>query len=96
MTQTGLETRLLAAETTRKALERRLATLLPAPNWLDAIIGSWCKDIPAFDEVRALGRAFRDAEPSPDVRHAATGPTARLPRARLLSATRSKHDGQSA
>jgi len=42
MTHTGLETRLLTVETARKALKRRLATLLPAPHWLDAIIGS-CK-----------------------------------------------------
>ncbi len=65
MTHTGLETRLLTVETARKALKRRLATLLPAPHWLDEIIGS-CKDAPAFDEVMALGRAFRESEPSPD------------------------------
>jgi hypothetical protein len=65
MTQTELEARLLAVETALKAIERRLATLPPAPHWLDGIIGSF-KDEPAFDEVIALGRAFRESEPYPD------------------------------
>ncbi len=65
MTQTELEARFLAVETVLKALEHRLAALLPTSNWLDALIGS-CKDAPAFDEVMALGRAFRESEPSPD------------------------------
>jgi hypothetical protein len=65
MTQTELETRLLAVERALQALEGRLATLSPAPNWLEAIIGSF-KEEPAFDEVIALGRAFREAEPYPE------------------------------
>jgi hypothetical protein len=65
MTQAELEARLLAVETALKELQHRLATLPPAPNWLDTIIGSF-KDEPAFDEVIALGRAFREAEPYPD------------------------------
>ena len=65
MTQTQLEARLLVVETALKEIERRLATLPPTPNWLDEIIGSF-KDEPAFDEVIALGRAFRESEPYPD------------------------------
>jgi hypothetical protein len=65
MTQAELEARLLAVETALKELQHRLAILPPTPNWLDAIIGSF-KDEPAFDEVIALGRAFREAEPYPD------------------------------
>jgi len=40
-------------------------TLPPAPDWLEQIIGS-CKDEPAFEEVIALGRALRMAEPFPE------------------------------
>ncbi len=65
MTQTQLEERLLAVETALKEIQRRLATLPPAPNWLDEIIGSF-KDEPAFEEVIAFGRAFREAQPYPD------------------------------
>jgi hypothetical protein len=61
MTQTQLEERLLAVETALSEIQRRLATLPPAPNWLDEIIGSF-KDKPAFDEVIAFGRAFRREE----------------------------------
>ena len=60
MTQTELEARLLAVETALQEMQRRLATLQPTPNWLDAIIGSF-KDEPAFEEVIALGRAFRES-----------------------------------
>ena len=65
MTQTELEARLLAVETALHEIQQRLATLPPAPHWLDALIGSF-NDEPAFDEVIALGRAFRKSEPYPD------------------------------
>jgi hypothetical protein len=65
MTQTELEAPLLAVETALKALEHRLVALPPTSHWLDESSGS-CKDEPAFDEVMALGRAFRESEPSPD------------------------------
>jgi hypothetical protein len=65
MTQTQLEERLLAVETALTEIQRRLATLPPAPNWLDEIIGSF-KDEPAFEEVIAFGRAFRESQPYPD------------------------------
>jgi len=64
-THAQLEARLLAVETALQEMQRRLATLPPTPDWLDEIIGSF-KDAPAFDEVIALGRAFRESEPYPD------------------------------
>jgi len=60
-----LEERLAAVETALGEIQRRLATLPSIPNWLDEVIGSF-KDEPAFDEVIALGRAFRESEPYPD------------------------------
>lgn len=60
-----LETRLCAMETALHALQCQLATLTPTSHWLEKIIGS-CKDHPAFDEVIALGRAFRESQPYPE------------------------------
>jgi hypothetical protein len=65
MTQTQLEARLLAVETALSDIQHRLATLPPAPDWLEQIIGSF-KDEPAFDEVIAFGRAFRRGELPPE------------------------------
>jgi hypothetical protein len=65
MTQTQLEARLLAVETALQEMQYRLATLPPATHWLDEMIGS-CTDDPAFEEVMALGRACREAQPYPD------------------------------
>jgi hypothetical protein len=65
MTQTQLEERLLAVEAALQELQRRLATLPPTPHWLDAMSGAF-KDDPAFAEVIALGRAFREAQPYPE------------------------------
>ena len=64
-TQARVEERLTAVETAVSEIQRRLATLPPAPDWLEQIIGS-CKDEPAFEEVIALGRALRMAEPFPE------------------------------
>ena len=64
-TQERLEERLAAVETAVSEIQRRLATLPPAPDWLEQIIGS-CQDEPAFEEVIALGRALRMAEPFPE------------------------------
>ena len=60
-----LEQRLMAVEAAVSEIQRRLATLPPAPDWLEQMIGS-CKDEPAFEEVIALGRALRMAEPFPE------------------------------
>ncbi len=65
MTQPELEARLLAVEAALQEIQRRLATLPPPPHWLDVISGAF-KDDPAFAEVIALGRAFREAQPYPD------------------------------
>ena len=65
MIQTELEARLLAVEAALHEIQRRLATLAPSPNWLDTISGAF-KDDPAFEEVIAFGRAFREAQPYPD------------------------------
>jgi hypothetical protein len=64
-TKAQLEERLMAVETTLSGIQRRLATLPPAPNWLNEIIGSF-KDEPAFSEVIAFGRAFRRGELPPE------------------------------
>ena len=64
-TQELLEQRLTAVETAVSELQRRLATLPPAPDWVEQISGAF-KDDPAFEEVVALGRAFRMAEPFPE------------------------------
>ena len=64
-TQARVEERLTAVETAVSEIQRRLATLPPAPDWLEQMIGS-CKDEPAFEEVIALGRALRMAEPFPE------------------------------
>jgi hypothetical protein len=64
-TQDLFAQRLAAVETAVVELQRRLATLPPAPDWLEQIVGS-CKDQPAFEEVIALGRALRMAEPFPE------------------------------
>ncbi len=63
--QAQLEERLTAVETALSEIQRRLATLAPAPNWLEQIIGSF-KDEPAFDEVIAFGRTFRRGELPPE------------------------------
>ena len=64
-TQERLEQRLTAVETAISDLQRRLATLPLAPDWVEQISGAF-KDDPAFEEVIALGRAFRMAEPFPE------------------------------
>jgi hypothetical protein len=60
-----LAQRLAAVETAVMELQRQLATLPPAPDWVEQISGAF-KDDPAFEEVIALGRAFRMAEPFPE------------------------------
>jgi hypothetical protein len=64
-TQDLLAQRLAAVETAVLELQRQLATLPPAPDWVEQISGAF-QDDPAFEEVIALGRAFRMAEPFPE------------------------------
>jgi hypothetical protein len=60
-TETLLEQRLSAVEAAVAELQRRLPPVQAAPNWLEHVIGSF-KDEPAFEEVLAYGRAFREAD----------------------------------
>jgi hypothetical protein len=64
-TQDLLPQRLAAVATAVMELQRRLATLPPAPDWVGQISGAF-QDDPAFEEVIALGRAFRLAGPFPE------------------------------
>jgi hypothetical protein len=65
-TNTSLEARLVAAEVAivelqKQARKQPMAT--ESANWLQQITGSF-KDNPAFDEVLAYGRAFRQGDES--------------------------------
>ena len=64
-TQEHLEQRLTAVETAVSELQRRLASLPLAPDWVEQMSGAF-KDDPAFEEVIAVGRVFRMAEPFPE------------------------------
>ncbi|MBI3989869.1 MAG: hypothetical protein HY347_09670 [candidate division NC10 bacterium] len=65
-TDTQIEQRLTAVENAVSELQRQLANLPPAANWLEQITGSF-KDEPAFEEVLEFGRAIRSADrPSED------------------------------
>jgi hypothetical protein len=57
-TSSIIEERLAAVEAAVTELQRRLANLPPASNWLEQVTGSF-KDEPAFEEVLAFGRALR-------------------------------------
>jgi hypothetical protein len=56
-----LEERLAAVENAVAELQRRLARLASAPNWLEQVIGSF-KEEPAFQEVLDFGRALRSSD----------------------------------
>jgi hypothetical protein len=60
-----LEERLEALERAVADLQRRLDTPPARGNWLERITGSM-KDEPAFEEVLAYGRAFRQADRPPE------------------------------
>jgi hypothetical protein len=64
-TSSVIEQRLTALETAVSELQRRLANLPPAPNWLEQVTGSF-KDEPAFEGVLAYGRALRAADQLPE------------------------------
>lgn len=64
-TSSVIEQRLTAVEAAVSELQRRLANLPPAPNWLEQVTGSF-KDEPAFEEVLAFGRALRAADQLPE------------------------------
>jgi hypothetical protein len=65
-TETLIEQRLTAVEAAIAELQRRLPPPQLPSHWLEQVIGSF-KDEPAFDEVLAYGRMFREADrPPPD------------------------------
>jgi hypothetical protein len=64
-TSSVIEQRLTAVEAAVSELQRRLANLPPAPNWLEQVTGSF-KDEPAFEEVLAFGRELRAADQLPE------------------------------
>lgn len=61
MPEATLEQRMNVLEQAVRELQEALNARKPAPNWLDRVIGTM-KDEPAFDEVLAHGRAFRQAD----------------------------------
>ena len=61
--QTEIEQRLAAIEATLAQLQHQISTAQPS-NWIEQITGTF-KDEPAFDEILAYGREFRQADSSP-------------------------------
>jgi hypothetical protein len=60
-TETLVDQRLAALGAADAELQRRLQPSQPAPNWLEQVVGSF-KDEPAFEEVVAYGRMFRESD----------------------------------
>ncbi len=58
---TPIEERLSAVEAAVAEIRQRLSEPRPDAGWLAQVIGSF-KDEPAFEEVLAHGRAFREAD----------------------------------
>ena len=56
-----LEQRLSKLEAAVRDLQEVIQARKPSADWLDRVIGSM-QDEPAFDEVLAYGRAFRQQE----------------------------------
>jgi hypothetical protein len=59
MSQT-VEERLENLEKELAELKGEVKSLIPRPNWISAICGTF-KDDPEFDEILRLGKEFRDA-----------------------------------
>ncbi len=58
---TTIEQRLADVELQLAELKAEIKTLVPRPNWISAICGSF-KDDPDFDEVLRLGKELREAD----------------------------------
>ena len=56
-----IEQRLENVERELAELKGEIKTLIPRPNWIIAITGTF-KDDPEFDEVLQLGRMLREAD----------------------------------
>jgi hypothetical protein len=61
MPEATLEQRMTALEDAMRELQEAMKARHPTSDWLDRVIGSM-KDVPAFDEVLAYGRAIRQAD----------------------------------
>ena len=57
--------RLAAVEAAVSELQHRQANSPSVPDWLERITGSF-KDVPAFEEVLAFGRALLAADQRPE------------------------------
>jgi hypothetical protein len=58
---TTIEQRLENMERELAELKGEIKTLIPRPNWISAITGTF-KDDPEFDEVLQLGKMLREAD----------------------------------
>ena len=56
-----IEQRLENVERELAKLKGEIKTLVPRPNWISAICGTF-KDDPEFDEVLRLGKELREAD----------------------------------
>jgi hypothetical protein len=56
-----IEQRLENVERELAELKGEIKTLIPRPNWISAITGTF-KDDPEFDEVLQLGKMLREAD----------------------------------
>ncbi|MBC8869621.1 MAG: hypothetical protein H8E44_09395 [Planctomycetes bacterium] len=56
-----VEQRLEQVEKQLADLKSHVKNFRPAPNWIDAITGTF-KDDPEFDEILRLGKEIRDAD----------------------------------
>ena len=56
-----IEQRLEHVERELTELKGEIKTLIPRPNWISAISGTF-KDDPEFDEVLRLGKELREAD----------------------------------
>ena len=65
VTKSTLEERLAGVEADVRDLRQRLDARVPAPNWLERVIGSF-KDEPAFEEALEYRRALRQADRPPE------------------------------
>jgi hypothetical protein len=61
MSKAALEERVTALEKAVHELQQDAQARVPAPDWLDPVIGSM-KDKPAFDEMLAHGRVIRQSD----------------------------------
>jgi len=69
MPDVSLEQRVEAVENAVRELQRAIEPKKSNHDWLEAVIGSMQND-PAFNDVLAYGREFRDSQRPPETRSA--------------------------